>query len=76
MLLFKNNLVVFHPILLFRPILLLHFGRFSPYTIIPTYTNFTPYFHDCKKLLLSFEFYPVFSRAGGKLLFWKNASDI
>ena len=39
------------------------------------FLNFTPYFHDCKKLLLSFEFYPLFSRAGGKLLFWKNPSE-
>ena len=38
------------------------------------FLNFTPYFHDYKKLLLSFEFYPLFSRAGGKLLFWKNPS--
>ena len=37
--------------------------------------NFTPYFHDCKKLLLSFEFYSLFSRARGKLLFWKNPSE-
>ena len=39
------------------------------------FLNFTPYFHDCKKLLLSFEFYPLFSRAGGTLLFWKNPSE-
>ena len=41
------------------------------------FLNFTPYFHNCKKLLLSFEFYfyPLFSRAGGKLLFWKNPSE-
>ena len=41
----------------------------------PYFLNFTPYFHDCKTLLLSFEFYPLFSRAGGKLLFWKNPSE-
>ena len=43
--------------------------------IYSLFLNFTPYFHDCKKLLLSFEFYPLFSRAGGKLLFWKNPSE-
>ena len=32
-------MVIFHPILLFRPILLLIFCRFPPYTIIPTYTT-------------------------------------
>ena len=37
--------------------------------------NFTPYFHDCKQLLLSFEFYSLFSRARGKLPFWKNPSE-
>ena len=42
----------------------------------------TPYFlilplifTIAKKLLLSFEFYPLFSRARGKLLFWKNPSE-
>ena len=37
--------------------------------------NFTLYFHDCKKLLLRFEFYSLFSRARGKLPFWKNPSE-
>ena len=39
------------------------------------FLNCTPYFHNSKKLLLNFEFYPLFSRAGGKLLFWKNPSE-
>ena len=36
------------------------------------FLNFTPYFHDYKKLLLSFEFYPLFSRAGVNYSFGKT----
>ena len=41
----------------------------------PYFWIFPLIFTIAKKLLLSFEFYPLFSRAGGKLLFWKNPSE-
>ena len=79
MLVYYLKKIIFHPIdlyyysalyyyyilVVFHPILL-----FRPILILHLI------FTIANKLLLSFEFYPIFSRAGGKLLFWKNASEI
>ena len=59
-----------------------HQSRHAPIPCISPIAKKTPYFLILpliftipKKLLLSFEFYSLFSRARGRLPFWKNPSE-